>query len=354
MIKILHSADWHMDAPLRGFSPQQRQTLRQQMLRLPGMIADLCIREGCDLVLLAGDVFDGDYTREGYEAVYRALARMGVPVFISPGNHDPYRENSPWVREPWPENVRIFTKPELQSFRIPQLQCRVYGAAFTGMDCPGLLAGFQARCDEPHALLVVHGDPTAAASPYNPITPAQIRDAGVDYAALGHIHAGGQFAAGAAVCAWPGCPMGHGFDETGPKGVLIAEISDAVRLRFAPLDVPRFYEERIDVGSDPAAAIAAALPKERDFCRLRLVGETNADMAQILRQFANYPNLTLLDETVAAVDLWENAGSDSFEGVFFRILRDAARAETGENRQTLELAAKIARRILQGREVELP
>lgn len=354
MIKILHSADWHMDAPLRSFSPPQRRRLREYMLRLPGMIADLCVREGCDLVLLAGDVFDGDYTREGYEAVYRALARMAVPVFISPGNHDPYCASSPWVREVWPENVRIFTKAELQSFSIPQLQCRVYGAAFTGMDCPGLLAGFQARCSERYALLVVHGDPTAAASPYNPITPAQIRDAGVDYAALGHIHAGGQFAAGAAMCAWPGCPMGHGFDETGTKGVLIAEAADSVRLRFVPLEVPRFFDKRIEAGSDPAAAIASALPGGRDFCRIRLTGETGADMAQVLRQFSDYPNVTLLDETVPVTDLWENAGSDSFEGVFFRILRDSAREQTGEAAETLELAAKIARRILQGREVELP
>ena len=137
MIKILHTADWHIDAPLRNFTDLQRRELRSSLLEMPGKIADLCLREGCDLVLLAGDIFDGPYSREGYEAVYRALERMEVPVFVAPGNHDPYRDLSPWVREPWPENVYIFKRQEISSYAIRELDCRVYGAAFTESRCPG-------------------------------------------------------------------------------------------------------------------------------------------------------------------------------------------------------------------------
>ena len=151
MIRILHTADWHIDAPLRSFTDQQRRELRASLMELPGKIADLCLKEGCDLVLLAGDVFDGPYTREGYEAVYRALERMEVPVFIAPGNHDPYREVSPWVREPWPDNVYLFRRQEISSFAIRELDCRVYGAAHTGPECPGLLESFQAQCAERYA-----------------------------------------------------------------------------------------------------------------------------------------------------------------------------------------------------------
>lgn len=356
MIKILHSADWHMDAPLRGFSPAQRQALRAQMLRLPGLIADLALREGCDVCLLCGDVFDGEYSREGYEAVYRALARMGIPVFITPGNHDPYGPASVWARELWPENVHIFTKPELGSFRIPSLDCRVYGAAFMGSECPALLTGFQARCSERHALLALHGDPTSAASVYNPVTAAQIRDAGVDYAALGHIHAGGSFQAGAALCAWPGCPMGRGWDETGAKGVLIAQLAETVSLRFYPLDVPRFFDKHVPAGDNPAEGLTSCLPGggSRDFYRIHLTGETAGDVSALTSQFPDYPNLTILDETTPAGDLWEAASDDSFAGVFFRVLREAGAGQPPETLEALELAARISRQILQGREVELP
>ena len=54
-LKILHTADLHLDSPFGGFSDEQRQLLKQQQKLLPGKIADLCQREGCDLMLLAGD-----------------------------------------------------------------------------------------------------------------------------------------------------------------------------------------------------------------------------------------------------------------------------------------------------------
>ena len=357
MIKILHTADWHIDAPLRNFTDLQRRELRSSLLELPGRIADLCIREGCDLVLLAGDVFDGPYSREGYEAVYRALERMEVPVFITPGNHDPYRELSPWVREPWSENVYIFRRPEITSFSIRELDCRIYGAAYTGPECPGLLEDFRAQCDERHALLLLHADPTNADSPYCPVTAAQLREAGVDYAALGHIHATGKFEAGAGLCVWPGCPLGRGFDEIGTKGVCIAELDEAVSLRFVPIDGPRFLEYTAAVLGDPAGAIAAVLPPEgsRDHIRVRLTGETAAGATDGLAlRFADWPNLTILDETTVPGDVWDNAEDDTLTGIFFRILRDEARNADPETARTLELAARIGRKLLEGREVALP
>ena len=62
MIKILHSADWHLDAPLAGFDAQRQQLLRRELLQIPGKIAALCQRERCQLLLLSGDLFDGAYT----------------------------------------------------------------------------------------------------------------------------------------------------------------------------------------------------------------------------------------------------------------------------------------------------
>ncbi len=357
MIRILHTADWHIDAPLRNFTDLQRRELRSSLLELPGKIADLCLREGCDLVLLAGDVFDGPYSREGYEAVYRALERMEVPVFIAPGNHDPYREVSPWVRERWPENVYIFKKRELTSFSIRELDCRIYGAAYTAPECPGLLADFRAECAERHALLLLHADPVSADSPYCPVTAAQLREAGVDYAALGHIHTMGRFEAGAGLCVWPGCPMGRGFDETGGKGVCIAELDETAEVRFVPIDGPRFLEYTVPALGDPAEAVAAILPPEgsRDHIRVRLTGEIAAGAADGLAlRFAGWPNLTILDETTVLGGLWDGAEEDTLSGIFFRILRDGAREADPDTAKQLELAARIGRKILEGREVELP
>ena len=61
-MKLLHSADWHLDAPLTGRTPEQAALLRKAALSLPDKIAELCRRENCDLMLLSGDLFDGPNT----------------------------------------------------------------------------------------------------------------------------------------------------------------------------------------------------------------------------------------------------------------------------------------------------
>ena len=115
MIKILHSADWHLDSPLLRHDTQQAQQLRQSLLRIPMLLAEACQKEQCDLVLLSGDLFDGAYAADTLAVVKKALAAMEAPVFISPGNHDYVGEESPWLRETWPDNVHIFTHPALIS-----------------------------------------------------------------------------------------------------------------------------------------------------------------------------------------------------------------------------------------------
>lgn len=357
MIKILHSADWHLDSPLRGFNAAQREFLRHQQLSLPGRIADIATREGCDVMLLAGDIFDGPYTRDSVDAVYRALDRVRIPVFISPGNHDHYGPESPWFREKWPNNVHIFTSQTISSFVIRDLSCRIYGAAFQSADCPGLLDHFRAGGQERYALLVLHGDPTAPDSPYCPVTAAQIRESGLDYAALGHIHAAGRMGGEAALCAWPGCPMGRGYDETGLKGVLLTQLEETANVRFLPLDMPRFYDLSTEAGDDPVRSVRELLPVggSSDFYRIRLTGEVRDGLLDHLRgQFDAYPNLVLLDETIPAGNIWETTQEDSLEGIYFRILRDSAEGQDPQTVEALELAAKLSRQILQGREVELP
>ena len=41
-LKILHSADWHLDSPFLGFTEPQRQFLKEAQSQIPGKIADLC------------------------------------------------------------------------------------------------------------------------------------------------------------------------------------------------------------------------------------------------------------------------------------------------------------------------
>lgn len=348
MIKILHSADWHLDAPLQGKTAEQYSLLRKALLAVPGKLAALCREEGCDLCLLSGDLFDGSYTIQSYRAVYDALEEMGVPVFIAPGNHDFVSVESPWLRESWPENVHIFTRPQVESLSVPGLSCRVYGAGFTGMDCPALLDGFRAEQGENIAIGVFHGDPVQKNSPYNPITKPQIAGSGLMYLALGHVHKNGAFREGDTLCAWPGCPMGRGYDEQGVKGAYIVTLEEGADCRFVPLDTPRFY----DLEAEPSE-LANILPPvgSQDFYRVTLVGTCEApDLDALQKAYDCFPNLLLRDKTRRPEALWGSAGEDSFEGLYFGLLKK--KLEAGE--EDALLAAKLSRQILMGEEVSLP
>ena len=92
-----------------------------------------------------------------------------------------------------------------------------------------------------------------------------------------------------------------------------------------------------------------------DFFRVKLTGESQGlDLDGLYRRFWQYPNLKLVDSTVQTTDLWKNAGDDTLEGIYFRLLREKANQADADTRADLELAAKLSRQILLGREVTLP
>lgn len=347
-MKILHTADWHLDAPLQG----HHETLHRALMAVPGQIFELVRREHCDLVLISGDIFDGAYTAASYQTVCDVLRAMAVPVLVAPGNHDYCGQNSPWVKEFWPENVHIFRSEQIESVAIPSLNCRVYGAGFTGMDCSSLLEGFCADCQERYALGVFHADPTQTRSPYNCVTKAQVQASKLDYLALGHIHKADHFTAGKTLCAWPGCPMGKGYDETGEKGVYIVTLEDTVQLSFVPLETPRFYDLETE-GTD----LGAVLPPvgNEDFYRITLTGCCEKpDLDKLLAENPQFPNLQLRDRTTRPVDVWGSLGEDTVEGIYFGMLKQAMEQTEGDNREEILLAAQISRQLLDGQEVTLP
>lgn len=357
-LKILHTADWHLDSPFSSLPVQARERLRQAQKELPRLMGDICQREQCGLALLAGDIFDGTPSRETVEALKRELARWKIPVCVSPGNHDFYGLDSPW-RESWPENVHIFRTDTIEAVELPEKNLRVYGAGFPARFCPALLEGFAAKDDGRTNLMVVHGNPTQPSSPYNPILPAQIAQSGLSYLALGHIHqASGLLTAGGTAYAWPGCAMGRGFDELGQKGAYLGRITDAgVQLDFLPLPGRKYEILRVDAGDDALAAVGAALPErtQDDIYRVILTGEAAPVDLQAL-QAALAPRfyaVAVRDETRPRKDLWQDAADDTLRGLFLQALKaqyDSAPDDAA--RRTIALAARLGTAAMDGREMD--
>ena len=281
MIKFLHAADLHLDSTFAALDPRQAALRRQEQRRLVTELCRLCRENECDLLLLSGDLFDGRRVYlDTLDTLRDELSECGAQVFIAPGNHDPIGPTSPYLTQAWPENVHIFTNAGIEAILLREPACVVYGAAFTSPSMPPLLRGFRVPEENKDYVnfMVLHGDAAQADSPYNPITKEEIAQSGLTYLALGHTHLrGAPETAGGTVYAWPGCPMGRGFDETGVKGVYLGTADGgSVELRFVPLSVRRYEILFVEAGEDPYAAILEAIPENcaEDIYRIVLTGES--------------------------------------------------------------------------------
>lgn len=360
MIRILHAADLHMDSPFEGLSSQQAALRRREQRGLLHCLAELAEESGAQLLLLSGDLLDSTeaYAETGAMLV-SALGKLNIPVFISPGNHDFYSARSPYARLQLPENVHIFTESRLQSVVLEELGVRVWGAGYTDRVCPPLLEGF-VPVKEPELLdiLCFHGELATSASPYAPCTEEELAQSGMDYVAMGHIHRfSGLQQAGDTFYAWPGCPEGRGFDETGEKGVILADVARGrCKLRFVPLDRRRYETLRVDAGEDALASVLAELPEntERDIYRITLCGERDnaVDLAALRAGLeGRFFALQLRDETRPRREIWDGVDENSLTGLFLRRMR--SRLETAEDegeRQRLLTALRCGLAALEGGE----
>lgn len=231
-ITLLHTGDLHLGFSYRGMDEKADERQRDNLETFLFIIS-ICRQQNIDILLIAGDLFDSPKPdRKLLEIVRKTFAEIEKTlVIISPGNHDYYETGGIYDDiEAWSDNVYIFCgEMDCFEFNIRNERVRIYGAAFTERYQPETLMK-QRRMTKDNAIHigVFHGDlgSRGSVSKYNRITAEQIEDNQFDYTALGHLHStGGICYAGKAPYAYSGSPEGHGFDETGMKGIYIGRIN---------------------------------------------------------------------------------------------------------------------------------
>lgn len=359
-IRVLHTADLHLDTAFTDLPDAMAAQRRAEQRRLLHSLLTLAKKHQVQAAFFPGDLFDSarNYP-ETIEAVEQFFSDLSVPVFIAPGNHDFYRAGCVYDKMYLPANVHLFRSGQIECAEVPELNLRVWGAAFTDSVCSGLLEGFSPE-KQPDTLdiLCIHG--TAAKDGlYNPMSPEQLANSHMDYIAMGHNHTcGGLQKAGDVSYLWPGTPMGRGFDETGQKGAVIADIAPgAVSASFAPLNTREYRILEVDItGEDPLTAITQALPRDtaRNLYRILLTGTAEqapelGTLHRVLEEKFYY--LELQNRAKVRQDLWARTEESTLRGAFLRKLRtqfDAA--ETPESQAAIEDAARWGIAALDGGE----
>jgi DNA repair exonuclease SbcCD nuclease subunit len=261
-LKLVHAADLHVDSPLRGllrYEGAPVAELRNATRRALENLVALCIDEQAALLLLAGDVFDGDWrdysTGLFFAAQMARLQHAGIAVVSVRGNHDAHSQITKELRLPGNVYELSTRKPETVLFE--SLGIAVHGQGFGRRAVPeDLAASYPAPLSGLLNVGLLHtslgGRP--GHEPYAPTTLDVLRSKGYAYWALGHVHAR------EVVCqdpwvVFPGNLQGRHARELGPKGATLIAVEDgAVReVRHEALDVVRWCVCEVDASAASSA-----------------------------------------------------------------------------------------------------
>ena len=295
MFRFLHTADIHLDSPLKGLEVHEDapvDNIRGATRRAFDNLIDLAVEERVDFLVISGDLYDGDW--KDYNTGLFFAGRMGrlnwagIKVFIVSGNHDAASQITRAM--PLPENVFLFSASKPQSVKLEEFGVTIHGQSYSSRAVTENLALCYPHAD-PHSFNIglLHSSLTGREGHenYAPCTLDDLKSRGYDYWALGHVHQR-EIVSEDPWVVFPGNIQGRHIKETGPKGAALITIEDghisAVEER--DLDVLRWSLCQLDLSdyenSDSVyGAVRQVLEQELDQAdgkplalRLVLTGES--------------------------------------------------------------------------------
>ena len=260
--KILHAADIHLDSPmlrLESYPDAPVAQIRSATRKALTNLIDLAIEQQVDLVVIAGDLYDGDWNEisTGLHFVSEAsrLIRSNIPLVIIRGNHDAANlmtQNLPLPKNPDGSSIML-DHVAVDKRVFESLGIAVHGRSFpTRAVMEDLSLGYPAPIQGMFNIGLLHTSLTGAEGhdTYSPCTPIQLQDKGYDYWALGHIHDRREcHAPNGAPIVFSGNIQGRNIREVGAKGCVIVTVSDSNQptSAFHPLDVVRWQAFEHDI-----------------------------------------------------------------------------------------------------------
>lgn len=325
MFKFIHAADVHLDSPLRGLSRYESapaESIRNACRRAFENLVELAIEEKVSFVLLAGDLYDGDW-KDYSTGIFlsQQMGRLGqhnISVFTVAGNHDVANRITKALHNP--ANMTILSDRKVETIKIDDLGVAIHGRSFETQHVDkNLAAEFAAAEKGMFNIGILHTslDGREGHAVYAPCSIDDLRSKGYKYWALGHIHKQ-EIVSEDPWIVFPGCVQGRHIRETGVKGCVIVTIEDGavIAVEKIPLDVFRWALCSVDLTDaaemrDVFERARKAIENERTSAdgrpialRIRFEGATT-----ISDELAAYPErfeqqIKALGAEIASDDLW--------------------------------------------------
>lgn len=258
MLRFIHAADIHLDSPLKGLEQYEGapvEEIRGATRRAFENLVDLALDREVDFVLIAGDLYDGDWKDHNtglfFVAQMHRLREADIPVVMISGNHDAANKMTRRLRLPANVTLLSHSRPDTaDSGKLADLGVAVHGQSFrTAAVTDNLAAAYPPRRSGMFNIGLLHTalDGADGHAPYAPCSLDHLRQKEYDYWALGHVHTR-QVCCEESSIVFPGNVQGRHIRETGPKGCYLVTALEqgGCELEFLPLDVFRWQRCEVD------------------------------------------------------------------------------------------------------------
>ena len=316
-MRLVVSADLHLGSPIRSLalrSPELAERLEsasQQSLR---SIVDLAIEDGCDAIVLGGDIFDNGQPdmrlRTFLVGQLSRAAQAGIPTVLIRGNHDAMLKQ---VHGALGETIHLLDRG--------QGSVEIGGAVFHGQSFS------EARARESQLPLypppvpgrwnigVMHTSLGGAPGHdlYAPCSVADLVGHGYDLWCLGHIHKPMVHEASGRVLIMPGIPQPRDFGERFGGAVYRVDLGPGgVTYEARPVGTLAFCEVELDLDAGATQDQVFTLVQTT----LAALAEPGRDMAVRLRAATSrYPSADLMALALEAADGLDGVYIDKVKSV---------------------------------------
>ena len=345
-MKLVHLADLHLGSEMSAhLSPAKAQARRGEICTAFLRAVEYADGIGAQAVLIAGDAFDTALPlRRDKEFFYGIIRDFShITFFYLKGNHDGAEK----VEEL--PNLKTFGK-EWTSYDLGDGVC-VSGIELCEENSTTYYADLHLDFAKKN-IVMLHGQ-VAGSVGLEQIHLRSLENKGIDYLALGHIHAysTGKID-GRGVYAYAGCLEPRGFDEFGAKGFITLDTEgQGVAHSFVENSQRSVEEVTVDVSGCKDFAqvfrkVDGALTVDADdMPRIYLVGEVDMEtdgLAEMVwRQLSGkYFAISVKDRTTKALDLEKYKGQVSLEGEFVRVVMANSTLDERQKKQVISLGLK--------------
>ncbi len=304
-MRFLHTSDWQLGMTRHFLGAGDQATFAQARLDAVVRLADVARDRGCAFVVVAGDVFETNQPdRRTVGRALDALRTFDVPVYLLPGNHDPYDPGSVYRSAAWregcPDLVRVLDDDRP---RIPVPGVEVVGAPWTSKrPVTDLVAETCAALPADGSLRVVvgHGPADLVSGDFG--QPGAVRVAAleaaiaagrVSHVALGDRHS--TSAVGDTGRIWyAGAPEPTSYREEDAGNALVVDLAPLVAAGSGPARAAaRPAVERVPVGRWRFQEVHGDVQDDADLAELFAVLDSLPDKARTIVKVKVAGTLTL-------------------------------------------------------------